>query len=212
MSRGRLATWYDREVLARILDRGMKGVDAVRAPLLAGARGRVLEVGFGTGANLPFYGGDVTSLVAVEPSAGLAAHARARLARWGRPYEVVEQSASRPLPLADASFDAAVITFVLCSARHVLPLLLETRRLLKPGAPLYLAEHIVAEGKALRAVQRTLRPAWKACLGGCDPAHDPRPALVEAGFDVSALTRVRLDMPVVVRPGLVGVARSARAR
>jgi len=211
MSRGRLATlatWYDREVLARILDRGMKGVDAVRAPLLASAHGRVLEIGFGTGANLPFYGGDVTSLVAVEPSAGLAAHARTRLARWGRPYEVVEQSASRPLPLAIASFDAAVITFVLCSARHVAPLLAETRRLMRPGAPLYLAEHIVAEGSTLRAVQRTLRPAWKACLGGCDPTSDPRPALVEAGFDVSALTRVRLDMPVVVRPGLVGIARA----
>lgn len=208
MSKGRIGTWYDREVLARILDRGMRGVDPLRGPLLAGAHGRVLEVGFGTGANLPFYGDAVTSLVAVEPSAGLAAHARARLARWGRPFEVLEMSASRPLPLADASFDAAVITFVLCSARHVVALLAETRRLMKPGAPLLLAEHIVAEGALLRAVQHTLRPAWKACLGGCDPTGDPRPALVETGFEISALARVRLDMPVVVRPGLVGIARA----
>ena len=136
MSRGRLGAWYDREVLARILDRGMRGVDAVRGPLLSAAYGHVLEVGFGTGANLPFYGETVTSLVAVEPSVGLATHARARLARWGRPFEVLEMSASRPLPLADASFDCAVITFVLCSARHVTPLLAETRRLMKPGAPL----------------------------------------------------------------------------
>ena len=97
---------------------------------------------------------------------------------------------------------------MLCSARHVAPLLAETRRLMKPGAPLYLAEHIVAEGNLLRTLQSMLRPAWKACLGGCDPTSDPRPALVEAGFDVSALTRVRLDMPVVVRPGLVGIARA----
>jgi len=208
MSRGRLGNWYDREVLARILDRGMRGVDPLRGPLLASAHGRVLEVGFGTGANLPFYGDAVTSLVAVEPSAGLAAHARARLARWGRPFEVLELSASRPLPLADASFDCAVITFVLCSARHVAALLTETRRLMKPGAPLLLAEHIVAEHAALRTVQRALRPAWKACLGGCDPTRDPRPALIATGFEVSALTRVRLDLPIVVRPGLVGIARA----
>ena len=79
---------------------------------------------------------------------------------------------------------------------------------MKPGAPLLLAEHIVAEGAPLRTVQRALRPAWKACLGGCDPTRDPRPALVEAGFEVSALARLRLDMPIVVRPGLVGIARA----
>ncbi len=208
MSKGRLGIWYDREVLARILDRGMRGVDAVRGPLLAPVHGRVLEIGFGTGANLPFYGAGLDSLVAVEPSAGLAAHARARLTRWGRPHQVLEQSASRPLPLPAASFDAAVITFVLCSVHHVAPLLTETRRLLRPGAPLYLAEHIVAEPGPLRRVQQLLRPAWKTCLGGCDPTHDPRPALLAAGFTIDGLARVTLDMPFVVRPGLVGIARA----
>ena len=208
MARHRLGVWYDREVLARVLDLGMRGVQPLRAPLLAPAHGRVIEIGFGTGANLPFYGPDVRSLVAVEPSVGLAAVARERLDRWDRPYEVIEQSASRPLPLPDASFDAAVITFVLCSVRHLEPLLAETRRLLKPGAPLFLAEHIVAEGAGLRRVQQALRPAWKACLGGCDPASDPRSALAEAGFDISGLGRVRLPLPAVVRPGLIGVARA----
>ena len=149
--------------------------------LLARAHGRVLEIGFGTGANLPHLPAAVTSLVAIEPSEGLAARARARLARWDRPHEVLVQSGGEPLPYPDASFDVAVITFVLCSVRQAAPLLAQTRRLLKPGAPLLLAEHIVARPAPLRALQTALRPAWKACLGGCDPTSDPRTALVDAG-------------------------------
>ena len=201
-----MANWYDRVILARVLDHGMTGVDPLRTPLLARARGRVIEIGFGTGANLPHYPDAVTSLVAVEPSEGLAVHARARLTRWGRPFEVNVQSGSRPLPFPDASFDTAVITFVLCSARRVPELLAETRRLLRPGASLLLAEHVVAPGGGLRWLQHALRPAWKLCLGGCDPTLDPRAALVAAGFDVSQLHETRLDLPLVVRPGLLGVA------
>jgi ubiquinone/menaquinone biosynthesis C-methylase UbiE len=200
-------SWYDRVILARILDRGMTGVDPLRAPLLAHAHGRVIEIGFGTGANLPHYPDAVTSLVAVEPNEGLAVHARERLARWNRPHDVIVQSGSRPLPFPDASFDTAVITFVLCSAHRVPELLTETRRLLRPGGPLLLAEHIAAHTRPLRWLQRFVRPAWKTCLGGCDPTLDPRGALIDAGFDVSQLEELELDMPIVVRPGLLGVAR-----
>ena len=206
MPRSRLAQWYDREVLARVLDLGMRGVESVRGPLLAQAHGRVLEIGFGTGANLPYYPAAVTSLVAVEPSHGLAGHARARLAHWGRPHEVLERFGGEDLPFPDASFDVAVITFVLCSARRIAPLLAQTRRLLKPGGPLLLAEHIAAAPGPLRTLQTALRPAWKACLGGCDPTSDPRPALLAAGFETSGLHTLALGLPLVVRPGLVGVA------
>lgn len=203
---GRLTTWYERVVLARILDRGMRSVDPLRADLLAPATGRVIEIGFGTGANLPHYPPAVTSLVAVEPSQGLASHARQRLAAWGRPFEVLVQSGSRPLPFPDAAFDTAVITFVLCSARRVPELLAETRRLLKPGAPLLLAEHIAAEPGPLRHLQHLLRPAWQTCLGNCDPTRDPRPALIAAGFTVTDLQTRRLDLPLPVSPGLLGRA------
>ncbi len=206
MPKGRLATWYARAVLARVLDHGMRGVDVLRGPLLARAHGRVLEIGFGTGANIPYYPAAVTSLVAVEPSEGLASHARARLTRWGRPHEVLVQFGGVPLPFPDASFDVVVITFVLCSAGPAAPLLAEARRLLKPGGPLLLAEHIAADPGPLRTLQTALRPAWKACLGGCDPTSDPRPALIAAGFEVSGLHTRALGLPLVVRPGLVGVA------
>lgn len=208
MSKGRLATWYDREVLSRILDHGMRGVDGLRASLLAPARGRTIEIGFGTGSNLPHYPIEVRELVAVEPSEGLASVASRRLATWGRPHEVVVQSGSRPLPFESGSFDTVVITFVLCSARRVPELLAEARRILKAGGTLLLAEHVAARGGVQRACQRVIRPAWKACLGGCDPTVDPRPALTAAGFDVSALVETRLKLPWIVDPGIVGVARA----
>lgn len=202
-------TWYERHVLVWILDNTMTRVDPLRAGLLAPARGRVLEIGFGTGANLPHYPGAVESLVAVEPSAGLAAVARERLRAWGRPGEVLETSGSRPLPFADASFDAVVLTFVLCSVKRVPELLAEARRLLRPGAPLLLAEHVVARPGVQRGVQRALRPLWKLCLGGCDPARDTRALLQQAGFATGELHDVALGLPWVVRPGLVGAARRA---
>jgi len=208
MARGRLGTWYDRTILAQILDRGMRGVDPLRAGLLAPARGRVIEIGFGTGSNLPFYASGVDELVAVEPSEGLASVARDRLRRWDRPHRVVVQSGARPLPFDAGSFDAVVITFVLCSARRVPELLAEARRIIKPGAPLLLAEHIVAAGAAHRACQTAMRPLWRACLGGCDPTSDPRPALRDAGFDASGLATTKLELPWLVSPGLVGVARA----
>lgn len=202
-----LGDWYERRVLAWILDNTMGGVDPLRAEVLAPARGRVLEIGFGTGANLPYYPDAVTSLVAVEPSSGLAAVARERLRGWGRPAEVLEMSGSRRLPFADASFDAVVLTFVLCSVKRAPELLAEARRLLRPGAPLLLAEHVIARPGLQRRAQRAVRPLWKLCLGGCDPARDTRALLAAAGFSTDALRDVALGLPWIVRPGLVGAAR-----
>lgn len=201
------AIWYEKHVLSTILDRAMRGVEPIRAELLASASGRVVEIGFGTGTNLPHYPAAVTELVAVEPSAGLARVAEERLRAWGRPFELVEASASRPLPLEAGSVDAAVLTFVLCSVRRVPELLAELRRLLRPGAPVFVAEHVLAHAGLHAASQRALRPLWKACLGGCDPARDSRAALEAAGFDTSELHARPLALPWPVRPGLVGVAR-----
>jgi SAM-dependent methyltransferase len=208
VSGGWLRRTYDREVLGRLLDAGMRGVDPVRATLLAPVRGRVAELGFGSGANLPHYPASVTELVAVEPSDGLAALARARLAEGPLRHQVVVGSASRALPLDAGSFDAVVITFVLCSARHVPALLAETRRLLAPGAPLYIAEHVRAAQPALAMTQRVIRPAWRAVLGGCDPARDSRAALEAAGFDTRDVHDAPLALPFPVGTGIVGVARA----
>jgi len=204
----RLKTWYERRVLAGILDGAMSGVEDLRAELLPRACGRVIEVGFGTGANLPYYGEGLSSLVAVEPSRALAQIARERLERWGRPFELIESSGSRRLPIADASVDTAILTFVLCSVKRVPELLAELRRVLKPGAPVLIAEHVAAAKGPQAAAQRAVRPLWRACLGGCDPARDTRDLLNAAGYDTRDLSLRPLGLPWIVRPGLIGIARS----
>ena len=207
MARGYLGRTYDREVLGRLLDAGMSGVDPVRARLLAGASGRVVELGFGTGSNLPFYPEAVTELVAVEPSEGLVELARQRLEAAGRKHQIVVGSASRELPLDAHSFDAAVITFVLCSVKHIDAMLAETRRLLKPDAPLFIAEHVLSHRATLATTQRLVRPLWKLALGGCDPARETRALLDAAGFDTTAVQDEMLALPYPVSSGMVGIAR-----
>ena len=142
MARSAIGRLYEREVMTRLLDHAMRGVDDVRAEIVGPLTGRVLEIGFGTGATLAFYGAGVTELVAVEPASELAALARRRLADSGRAHQLIEASATRPLPLDPESFDAVVVAFVLCSVERTAELLAEARRLLRPGAPLVLAEHV----------------------------------------------------------------------
>ena len=199
-----LRTAYEREVLGRILDSAMKETDALRRELLASVGGRVAEIGFGTGANLPAYGDAVEEILAIEPSHGLLERAAPAIARSGLRVTPIEASASRPLPIEPASCDAVVITFVLCSVKHVDALLEQATRLLRPGAPLVVVEHVVARGSFVRASQKAIRPLWSALLGGCDPAFDARTAYERAGFDTAPLRDLELPFPFPVKTGLAG--------
>lgn len=213
MAQGPLARSFQKHVLSQLLDRGMRGVEPLRSELLASVSGRVLELGFGTGSNLPYYLGDtgITELVGVEPAEGLAEIARERLAAWsartGLPTRLEVSSGARTLPLDAASFDTVVITFVLCSVRSPAAMLDEARRLLAPGGRVVLAEHVGAPRGVRRAAQRIARPAWKALLGGCDPLTDARSAIERAGFDTRGLADRSLELPWLVGTGLVGDAR-----
>lgn len=205
--RSAAARFYEREVLSRLLDHGMRGVDPLRAELVVPLSGRVLEIGFGTGATLPFYSAAVTELVAVEPATELAAIAKAKLAVWGRRHELLVTSATRPLPIDAESFDAVVVAFVLCSVERGRELLTQAHRALRPGGSLVLAEHVLDTRPMRRRAQRAARPVWKAIVGGCDPAKDTGPLLREAGFDTGALEHRELALPWLVGSGLVGSAK-----
>jgi SAM-dependent methyltransferase len=215
MARSAFGRVWEREVLCRLLDHGMRGVEPVRAEVAGQARGRVLELGIGTGASLPHLGPGVEELVAVEPASELAAIARERVGRWaaerGAKGTVIEGSATRPLPLEDGSFDGVLILFVLCSIEKVDATLAQAHRLLKPGGALLLAEHVAADADpvphpARERAQRLIRPAWKLALGGCDPHKSLDAVLARSGFDVRGLEHRELDLPWVVRSGLVGRA------
>lgn len=202
-------------MLSRALEHGMRGVDPVRHEVLAPVAGRVLEIGFGTGVSLAHYQHGVAELIAVEPASELAAIGRARLGRWssdrGVPSSLLETSATRPLPIDPASIDAVVVLFVLCSVQRLDALLEQAHRVLRPGGAIHLAEHVAASGDptphgARDRAQRIMRPAWKLALGGCDPHKSLDATLARSGFGVDELTHRELDLPWLVRSGLVGRA------
>jgi ubiquinone/menaquinone biosynthesis C-methylase UbiE len=204
------AAIYDRMMAAQ----ERAGLREMRAELLAGARGRVLELGAGTGLNLAHYPAAVTELVLTEPDPYMAKRLRRRIAETELPFavEVVEAGAER-LPFEDHSFDTAVSTLVLCSVHDASQSAAEVARLLKPDGKLLLLEHVRGEeGSRLVRWQDRLERPWGWLGAGCHPNRDTA-ATLSAGFDVSELQADRLpgSAPPIVKPLIRGSARPVAA-
>ncbi len=183
----RRATQLGGAVTARIYDAAMlvadrAGLRRARARVVAGALGDVLEIGIGTGLNLPAYPPD-TSLHAIDPSDAALAVAARRADRLGRSVVLTTGDAAA-LPYPDASFDAVVGTFVLCSVSDVAATLREGRRVLRPGGTLRFIEHARSGHAGIARLQSQLAPAWARASGGCRLDHDVRPALEAAGMRI----------------------------
>jgi ubiquinone/menaquinone biosynthesis C-methylase UbiE len=180
-----------------------------RRRTLAELRGRVVEVGAGNGRNFGFYPGAVEQVVAVEPEPTLRAHALDAAARAPMPVEVVD-AVAEVLPFADASFDAAVTTLVLCSVPDAPAALRELRRVLRPSAELRFLEHVHAEHQPLRAIQSLADASglWPRMAGGCHAARDTLSAIEQAGFAVVDLHRFAFTpgRPVPAVPHILGRA------
>src|SRR5215203_527025 len=152
-----------------------------RRRLLAGARGAVLEIGGGTGANLPHYRA-VDRVVVTEPDPFMRKRIGQKLADACIPVEVSAAGAEM-LPFPDGSFDTVVSTLVLCTVPDQESALDEIRRILRPGGRLLFIEHVRAAGSAARWQDR-LDPLWGRLLGGCHPNRDTVLAIEEAGFEI----------------------------
>ncbi|MDQ3866011.1 MAG: class I SAM-dependent methyltransferase [Actinomycetota bacterium] len=190
------------DLLAERSERG--GIEERRRALVADLEGDVLEIGAGTGRNIPHYR-RAARVVAVEPDASMARALARRLPLASVPVEVVAASAE-VLPFARESFDAAVLTFVLCSVSDPAQALAEVRRVLRPGAPLVLLEHVRGEGR-LACWQDRLTPLHRRLAGGCHLNRDTRAAVAARGFDVAAVERTRLPASHrLVSPGIQGRA------
>ncbi len=167
-----------------------RGLGDLRADLLRGLSGSVVEVGAGDGANFRHYPATVTGVVAAEPERYLRARATEAAARASVPVSVVDAVADR-LPLPDASTDAVVFCLVLCSVPVQETALAEARRVLRPGGEVRFLEHVLDHGPGrLQRLQRGVdRFVWPRLFGGCHTARDTIGAVVAAGFTVEDLER-----------------------
>ncbi len=182
------------------------GLARHREAVVASAAGRVLEIGAGTGANLPFYGAGVEELVATEPDGPMARRLERRLRGSGVPARVVRAPAER-LPVESASFDCAVATLVLCTVRDPVRTLAEVRRALKPGGRLLFVEHVRSEDPAVARWQDRLRRPWSWFALGCQCNRPTVDAIRAAGFSVAELLRGEFpNAPAIVRPLVAGWA------
>jgi len=163
------------------------GLARIRGRLLANASGKVLEIGVGTGHNLPYYRTpQVTEVFAVDPSPVMLDRARKRARNLKIPVNLLQGSAEA-LPFQDEEFDTVVATLVFCSIPHPEKALQEVKRVLKSQGKLILLEHVKSRNTYIASAQSTIRPMWCKCFGGCRPDQDTLSLLEEVGFAVESL-------------------------
>lgn len=179
---------YQSVLLPPLLHLTMKNgeLSRIRERLIPLARGRVLEVGCGSGLNLPYYKANVKELWAIDPNPTLMSMACRRAIDLPFTVEFLECTAET-IPMDDRSFDTVVTTWTLCSVSDVAAALREMRRMLKPDGLLLFAEHGAAPDRAVRSWQDRLTPLWKRISGGCHLNRKPDDLLQDAGFQIDRL-------------------------
>jgi ubiquinone/menaquinone biosynthesis C-methylase UbiE len=187
---------YDHFILPRLLNAAMsaKPIRYQRKKVVPRAEGRVLEVGFGAGHNLPFYdAAKVTHLWALEPSSEMRERAAERVAESPLEIEFIDLPGEQ-IPLEAEAADTILITYTLCTSPDVMTALGEMRRVLKPSGRMIFCEHGEAPDENVRRWQRRLTPAWKAIGGGCHVGRPIPKLIADSGFEVE-------DMQTMYLPG-----------
>jgi SAM-dependent methyltransferase len=198
-------------IFAALFDRGSRfaesrGVADLRRGVLSTAKGRVIEIGAGTGLNFAHYPPAVTEVVAVEPDPAMLRRAAGTARRAPLRVRLRRGSAER-LPFADDEFDTAVATLVLCSVADPALALQELRRVVRPGGRLLFLEHVRSEDRRLARWQDRLEGPWGFFGGGCHPNRDTVAAISAAGFEVGEMERFPFSPSLVLdRPHASGVA------
>jgi len=181
--------FYAKHVLPHLLDLAMRNEEQarLRAEWIPRARGDVLEVGIGSGLNLPFYTREVRRIYGVDPSLELQRMARKRAESVPFEVEFFAQSAEASIPLADSSIDTAVVTWSLCSMANASQALLEMKRILKPEGRLLFLEHGRAPDSNVAAWQDRITPVWRHIAGGCTLNRKMDELIAQAGFRITEL-------------------------
>ena len=198
---------YEHQILPRLIDLvlGTKAMGELRHRALEGISGTVLEIGFGSGTNLPYYPPEVDRVLAVDPATVGRKLAAKRLAASSIPVEFIGLD-GETLPLDDHSVDNAVSTWTLCTIDDVGAALSEVRRVLKPGGRLYFLEHGLASDPRLAHHQHRLTPLQQRVAGGCRLDRDHRALLIEAGFELERIANFQIAGPKAGNYMYAGIA------
>ena len=188
--------FYQRHIVPWLTHLSMRQAQLLpfREQTVGAAEGRVLEIGIGSGLNLPLYRGLVSSVIALEPSAELLSMARSRASAAVVPVSLLDASAEA-IPLDTGSVDTVVTTWTLCTIPDISRALSEMRRVLKPGGRLLFVEHGRAPEPGVARWQDRLDPLWSHLAGGCHLNRKMDDLLIQAGFRIDTLRNPRLPGP-----------------
>ena len=198
--------FYEQQVLPRFIDVALgKKTDPLRAKVASGLSGEVLEVGFGSGRNVPHLPTGVTRLIAVDPATVGRQLAAKRISERGIPVEFVGLD-GQSLPLEDASVDHVLVTWTLCTIPDVHRALREMYRVLRPGGTLHFAEHGRSPDEKSAQMQDRVTKVWKHIMGGCHLNRRVPDLITDAGFVMQRMDTFREGGPELVARMYEGVA------
>ncbi len=200
--------FYQRFIVPPMIALVMKTAEATRyrEKIVPGVEGRVLEIGIGSGLNMPFYSDAVSAVVGIDPSPELLAMAQKRADKALITTELIN-SPAEDMPFESASFDTVLTTWTLCSIGEPLIALAEMRRVLKPAGRLVFVEHGRARARRVIAWQDRLNPIWRCFSGGCNLNREIDALIGNAGFAIAELETEYMKGPKPLTFTYAGFAR-----
>ena len=200
--------FYANRVVPHLVNWAMRNreLQPFRQRVVSAAEGRVLEIGIGSGVNLPLYPQKVTEVLGLEPSERLIRMSRNVVVRPGLNLQLIEGSAEA-IPLHRNTLDTVVTTWTLCTIPDALGALQEVHRVLKPGGQLLFVEHGLAREDKIRRWQNRLTPIWRRIAGGCRLNRPIRDLIEKAGFQITEITTEYIEGPKLMTYFYQGRAR-----